>query len=103
MDGWDPTWLDAIAAAGHRVVIFDNEGVGRSTAARGPLTIRRMGDTTAGLIARPAAQAADVAGWSMGGMIAQSLAVRHPRLAAPAGPARNGARGRQAPRPTPTR
>jgi len=48
MDGWDPTWLDAIAAAGHRVVIFDNEGVGRSTAARGPLTIRRMGDTTAG-------------------------------------------------------
>src|SRR5258707_15152136 len=40
MGGWDPTFLDAIAAAGHRVVIFDNEGVGRSTTARGPLTIR---------------------------------------------------------------
>jgi pimeloyl-ACP methyl ester carboxylesterase len=78
MDGWDPTWLDAIAAAGHRVVIFDNEGVGRSTAASGPLTIRRMGDTTAGLIARLRLKRPDVAGWSMGGMIAQSLAVRHP-------------------------
>jgi pimeloyl-ACP methyl ester carboxylesterase len=79
MGGWDPTFLDGIAAAGHRVVIFDNEGVGRSTTARGPLTIRRMADTTAGLIARLKLKRPDVAGWSMGGMIGQSLAVRHPR------------------------
>jgi pimeloyl-ACP methyl ester carboxylesterase len=79
MGGWDPTFLDALAAAGHRVVIFDNEGVGRSTALKGPLTIRRMGDTTAALIARLRLKRPDVAGWSMGGMIAQSFAVRHPR------------------------
>jgi pimeloyl-ACP methyl ester carboxylesterase len=78
MGSWDPTFLDALAAAGHRVVIFDNEGVGRSTAARSALTIRRMADTTAGLIARLKLTRPDVAGWSMGGMIAQSLAVRHP-------------------------
>jgi pimeloyl-ACP methyl ester carboxylesterase len=37
-----------------------------------------MADTTAGLIARLRLKRPDVAGWSMGGMIAQSLAVRHP-------------------------
>ena len=80
MGSWDPTVLDSIAAAGHRVVVFDNEGVGRSTARKGLLTIRRMADTTAGLIKRLRIRRADVVGWSMGGMIAQSLAVRHPRL-----------------------
>jgi pimeloyl-ACP methyl ester carboxylesterase len=79
MDGWDPTFVDALAATGHRVVIFDNEGIGRSTAPKGTLTIRRMGDTTAGLIARLKLKRPDVAGWSMGGMIAQSFAVRHPK------------------------
>ena len=79
MGSWDPTFLDALAATGHRVVIFDNEGVGRSTSLRGVLTIRRMADTTAALIARLKLKRPDVAGWSMGGMIAQSLAVRHPK------------------------
>jgi pimeloyl-ACP methyl ester carboxylesterase len=79
MGTWDPTMLDAIAAAGHRVVVFDNEGVGRSSAGKGNLSIRRMADTTAGLIARLRLKRPDVAGWSMGGMIAQDLAVRHPK------------------------
>src|SRR3954454_18141613 len=79
MGSWDPTFLDALAARGHRIVLLDNEGVGRTTRLRGNLTIRRMGDTAAGLIARLKLRHADVAGWSMGGMIAQSLAVRHPK------------------------
>jgi pimeloyl-ACP methyl ester carboxylesterase len=79
MGSWDPTFLDALAARGHRIVLLDNEGVGRTTALRGPLTIRRMGDTAAGLIRRLELKRPDVAGWSMGGMIAQSLAVRHPK------------------------
>jgi pimeloyl-ACP methyl ester carboxylesterase len=79
MGSWDPTFLDGLAAGGHRIVLLDNEGVGKTTALKGPLTIRRMGDTTAGLIARLKLKRPDVAGWSMGGMIAQSLAVRHPR------------------------
>src|SRR3954468_7730334 len=37
IDGWDPTFVDAVAATGHRVVIFDNEGIGRSTSLKGPL------------------------------------------------------------------
>jgi pimeloyl-ACP methyl ester carboxylesterase len=79
MGSWDPTFLDALAAGGHRIVLLDNEGVGKTTALKGRLTIRRMGDTTAGLIKRLRLKRPDVAGWSMGGMIAQSLAVRHPK------------------------
>jgi pimeloyl-ACP methyl ester carboxylesterase len=79
MDGWDPTFLDKLAARGHRVIVFDNEGIGRSTTLPGTLTIRRMGDDTAGLIRALHLRRPDVAGWSMGGMIAQSFAVRHPR------------------------
>jgi pimeloyl-ACP methyl ester carboxylesterase len=79
MGSWDPTFLDALAAGGHRIVLLDNEGVGRTTTLKGPLTIRRMGDTTAGLIKRLKLKRPDVAGWSMGGMIVQSLAVRHPK------------------------
>ena len=80
MGSWDPTFLDQLAAGGHRIVLLDNEGVGRTTALRGRLTIRRMGDTVAGLIKRLRLKRPDVAGWSMGGMIAQSFAVRHPKL-----------------------
>src|SRR3954468_14958519 len=79
MSGWDPVFLDAVAAGGHRVVLLDNEGVGKTTSLPGRLTIRRMADTTAGLIARLKLRRPDLAGWSMGGMIAQSLAVRHPK------------------------
>jgi pimeloyl-ACP methyl ester carboxylesterase len=80
MDGWDPAVLDAVAAQGRRVIVFDNEGVGRSASRRGALTIRRMADNTAALIRRLRLRRPDVFGWSMGGMIGQSLAVRHPRL-----------------------
>src|SRR4051812_34732722 len=80
MGSWDPTLLDALAAGGHRIVLLDNEGVGKTTRLRGELTIRRMGETAAALIKRLKLQQPDVAGWSMGGMIAQSMAVRHPKL-----------------------
>ena len=49
-------------------------------AAPGELTIRRMGNTTAKLIRKLRLGRADVVAWSMGGMIAQSLVIRHPRL-----------------------
>jgi pimeloyl-ACP methyl ester carboxylesterase len=80
MDAWDPKWVDALAAQGRRVVLLDNEGMGRSELRPGPLSIRRMGDDTAGLIRKLRLRRADVIGWSMGGTIAQSLAVRHPKL-----------------------
>jgi pimeloyl-ACP methyl ester carboxylesterase len=80
MDAWDPTFVDALAATGHRVILFDNEGIGKSSARPGPLTIARMADNTALLIEALELDRPDVMGWSMGGMIAQSFAVRHPDL-----------------------
>src|SRR4051794_2394325 len=79
MGSWDPTFLDALAAGGHRIVILDNEGIGKTPAVKGTLSIARMADTTAGLIKALKLKRPDVGGWSMGGMIAQSLAVRHPK------------------------
>lgn len=77
MDAWPPSFIASLARA-HRVIVFDNEGIGRSTLRPGPLSIPRMADDTAALIAALHLGRPDVLGWSMGGFIAQALAVRHP-------------------------
>jgi pimeloyl-ACP methyl ester carboxylesterase len=79
MDAWPPGFVDALAAR-RRVITFDNEGIRHTTLGAGTLTIRRMADDAASLIRALRLRRADVLGWSMGGMIAQSLARRHPRL-----------------------
>ncbi len=77
MDAWQPSFVDALAKD-HRVVIFDNAGVGKTQALPSPLSITAMADQTSALIAALQLGPSDVLGWSMGGMIAQALAVRHP-------------------------
>jgi pimeloyl-ACP methyl ester carboxylesterase len=79
MDAWPPSFVDRLTR-GRRVIAFDNEGIGRTTLGPAPLTISRMADGTASLIRALRLKRADVLGWSMGGMIAQSLASRHPKL-----------------------
>ncbi len=79
MNAWEPAFVDALAAH-HRVITFDNEGIGASTLGKTPLTIRRMARDTASLIRALHLGRADVLGWSMGGMIAQSLAHDSPKL-----------------------
>ena len=77
MEVWDPRFVDALAQH-YRVVIFDNAGVGQTQALPAPLTIDAMADQTSALISALGLGRPDVLGWSMGGMIAQALAVRHP-------------------------
>jgi pimeloyl-ACP methyl ester carboxylesterase len=77
MESWDPRFVDALAKS-HRVVIFDNAGVGETRALPAPLTIDAMADQTSALIDALGLGRADVLGWSMGGMIAEALAIRHP-------------------------
>ncbi len=77
MEDWDPRFVDALARH-YRVVIFDNAGIGDTQRLPGPLTIDAMARQTSALIDTLRLSRPDVLGWSMGGMIAQALAVLHP-------------------------
>ena len=81
MEGWDPRLVHALARH-NRVVMFDNAGVGRTQPLPGELTatltIDAMADQTSALIDTLGLGRPDVLGWSMGGMVAQALAVLYP-------------------------
>jgi len=77
MEGWDRRFVDALAQH-HRVIVFDNGGVGRTQALPAPLTIDAMADQASALVSTLHLGRIDVLGWSMGSMIAQALAVRRP-------------------------
>jgi pimeloyl-ACP methyl ester carboxylesterase len=69
--------LNAFAAR-HRVIAFDNRGSGRSSAPDVPYTTRLMADDALALMDRLGIDGAHVLGVSLGGMIAQELALARP-------------------------
>ena len=77
MDAWSPTVLRDLSS-NHTVIIFDNRGVGNTTAGTKPFSIIQFANDTAGLLDALKIQKTDVLGFSMGTFIAQQLTLLHP-------------------------
>jgi 3-oxoadipate enol-lactonase len=77
LEGWANQEGD-LAAAGLRVVAFDNRGVGGSSQPPGPYTSREMAADLRALVTHLGLVRFHLAGVSMGGVIAQEYAVAHP-------------------------
>lgn len=61
----------------HRVCVYDNRGVGRSDKPAGPYDVRTLARDAVAVMDACGFARAHVVGMSMGGMIAQELAIRH--------------------------
>jgi len=105
MIAWDEAFCEQLAGRGYRVIRFDNRDIGQSTrldsaglpdvgkllmqamaglpvdATKVPYTLTDMADDTIGLLDALDIDTAHVVGASMGGAIAQEIALRHPKRA----------------------
>ena len=73
---WD--WMREILAAAFHVITFDNRGVGRSDKPDHEYTSELLADDAVALLDALEVERAHVMGASMGGMVAQQVALRHP-------------------------
>lgn len=78
LDDWDPRVIDGIAAQ-RRVIAFDNRGVGASGGTV-PLTIDEMGRDAIAFIRALGLKKVDLLGFSLGGGVAQMVALQAPDL-----------------------
>lgn len=77
MSQWDPALLQALSRD-RRVIVYDYPGLGASAPLTGRLTFDALAAHARGLMAALGLQRADVLGWSMGGFVAQRLAIDSP-------------------------
>ena len=78
LDNWDPAVTDPLAR-GREVILFESAGVGRSTG-EVPHTIRGMAEHVVAFAAALGLTQMDLLGFSLGGMVAQQVALDHPSL-----------------------
>ncbi len=78
LDNWDPAVTDPLAR-GREVILFESAGLGRSTGDVAD-TIRGMAEHFLAFAAALGLKVVDVLGFSLGGMVAQQIALDHPSL-----------------------
>ncbi|MET8430433.1 alpha/beta hydrolase [Nocardia sp. NPDC004860] len=76
---WPTAWINELSGR-YRVVRVDNRGSGWSRSAPSPFTIAELADDAAAVLSFLGVRSAIVLGYSMGGMIAQELALRYPGI-----------------------
>jgi pimeloyl-ACP methyl ester carboxylesterase len=78
LDNWDPRVIDGLAAT-HRVITFDNRGVGASSGAPAA-SMEDMARDAISFIKAMGFDQVDLFGFSLGGMIAQEIVLMEPQL-----------------------
>jgi pimeloyl-ACP methyl ester carboxylesterase len=78
LDNWDPRIIDPIAAE-HHVITFDNRGVAATTGVV-PDGVEAMADDAVAFIKALGFDQVDLFAFSLGGMVAQALVLKHPGL-----------------------
>jgi pimeloyl-ACP methyl ester carboxylesterase len=79
MAEWNATFLATLAAV-HEVIIFDNRGIGRTMPDAASFTAQDMARDASALVGALQLRHLTVLGWSMGGVIAQRLAIETPHV-----------------------
>ena len=77
MDMWDPLMIKELSSR-YKVILFDNRGMGRTSASARPFSIELFAEDTIGLMNALKVKKAHILGWSMGTFIAMELALKHP-------------------------
>ncbi|MCX5355811.1 alpha/beta fold hydrolase [Streptomyces mirabilis] len=78
IDHWDPAFLEPLAAE-RDVIVFDNRGINLSTG-NSPASIEDMVEGSLAFIHALGLTDIDVLGWSMGGIVAQGVALAAPDI-----------------------
>lgn len=78
LDNWDPRVIDGIAAR-HRVIAFDNRGIGASKGST-PTSVSEMARDAIAFIRALGFDEVDIIGFSLGGFVAQVIAQEEPQL-----------------------
>ena len=78
LDNWDPAVTDPLATD-HDVILFENAGVGRSSG-KVPTTMAGMAEHAAAFLHTLGIEMCDVLGFSLGGVIAQQMALNNPKV-----------------------
>jgi pimeloyl-ACP methyl ester carboxylesterase len=78
LDNWDPAVTDPLAL-GRSVILFESAGIGRSSG-KVPETVAGMADHAMKFLDALGLTRVDVLGFSIGGMVAQLMALKRPAL-----------------------